>query len=148
MTDLIARAPSILEASTAAKAAQGEVVKAESSLLMAVEIAQYALEDYAHRPAIAAVLDALTAYQATETARQAARDTLAAALDQDMSDLAADLVETHELRPACRREDLRERIAFIRSELRDLATDAEPAAARGLLGDDLEAEINALVGAR
>ena len=66
---------------------------------------------------------------------------------RDMSDLAADLVETHEMCPDCRRDDLRERIAFIRSELRDLATDAEPAAARGLLGDDLEAEINALVGA-
>ena len=84
MTDLIARAPSILEVSTAAKAAQDEVVKAESSLLMAVEIAQYALEDYAHRPAIAAVLDAITAYQATETARQAARDTLTAAHTKEL----------------------------------------------------------------
>ena len=55
----------ILEASTAAKAARDEV-------LMAVEFAQYALEDYAHRPAIAALLDALTAYQAARTAREAA----------------------------------------------------------------------------
>ena len=39
MTDLIARAPSTLEASTAVKAAQDEVVKAEQSLLMAVEFA-------------------------------------------------------------------------------------------------------------
>ena len=83
MTDPIARSMTILEASTAAKAAQDEVVKAEWSLLLAVEIAQYALEDYAHRPAIAAVLDAITAYQAAETARQAARDTLAAALDKE-----------------------------------------------------------------
>ena len=74
----------ILEASTAAKTARDEVVKAEQSLLMAVEIAQYALEDYADRPAIAAVLDALTDYQAAETARQAARDTLAAALDKEL----------------------------------------------------------------
>ncbi len=73
-----------LEASAAVNAAQDEVVKAEQSLLMAVEIAQYALEDYAHRPAIAAVLDAITAYQATETARQAARDTLTAALEKEL----------------------------------------------------------------
>ena len=84
MTDLIARVPSILEASTAAKAAQDEVVKAERSLLLAVEIAQYALEDYAHRPAIAAVLDAITAYQAADAARRAARDTLTAALDKEL----------------------------------------------------------------
>ena len=84
MTDLISRVPSILEASTAAKAAQDEAVKAEWSLLLAVEIAQYALEDYADRPAIAAVLDALTDYQAAQTARQAARDTLAAALDKEL----------------------------------------------------------------
>ena len=84
MTDLIARAPTILEASTASTAAQDEVVKAEQSLLLAVEIAQYALEDYAHRPAIAAVLDALTACQAAETARQAARGILAAALKKEL----------------------------------------------------------------
>ena len=83
MTDLISRVPSILEASAAAKAAQDEVVKAEHSLLMAVEIAQYALEDYAHRPAIAAVLDALTAYQAADVDHSAACVTLAAALDQE-----------------------------------------------------------------
>ena len=61
-TDLIARVPSILEASTAAQAAQDEVVKAEHGVLMAVEFARYALEDYAHRPDIAAVL--------TEAARE------------------------------------------------------------------------------
>lgn len=61
-----------------------------------------------------------------------------------MSDLAAELVETHEMCPPCREADLRERIAFIRAELRDLASDAEPAAARGLLGDDLAAEIGRL----
>ena len=74
----------VLEASAAAKVAQDELVKAEHSLAMAVEIAQYALEDYAHRPAIAAVLDALTDYQTAQTARQAARDTLAAALDKEL----------------------------------------------------------------
>ena len=84
MTDLIARVPSILEASAAAKAAQDEVVKAEHSLLMAVEIAQYAIEDYAHRPAIAALLDALTAYQAAEAARRTASDALAAAVKKEL----------------------------------------------------------------
>ena len=84
MTDLISRVPSILEASAAAKAAQDEVVKAEHSLLMAVEIAQYALEDYAHRPAIAAVLDALTAYQAADVDHSAACVALAAALKQEL----------------------------------------------------------------
>ena len=74
----------VLEAAAAANAAQDEVAKAEPSLLMAVEIAQYALEDYAHRPAIAAVLDALTAYQAAEEAREAATAALAAALDKEL----------------------------------------------------------------
>ena len=74
----------ILEASTAAKAAQDEVVKAEWSLLLAVEIAQYALEDYADRPAIAAVLDALTAYQGAQTAREAAVAALIAALEKEL----------------------------------------------------------------
>ena len=74
----------VLDALRHESATRDEVVKAEHSLAMAVEIAQYALEDYAHRPAIAAVLDALTAHQATETARQAARDTLAAALKQEL----------------------------------------------------------------
>ena len=73
MTDLIARVPSILEASTAAKAAQDEVVKAERSLLLAAEFAQYTLEDYADRPAVAALLDALTDYRGAQTAREAAR---------------------------------------------------------------------------
>ena len=84
MTDPIARAPSILEASTAAKAAQDEVVKAERFVLMAVEFAQYTLEDYADRPAIAAVLDALTAYQGAQTAREAAGTALTAALKQEL----------------------------------------------------------------
>ena len=82
MTDLIARAPSTLEASTAVKAAQDEVVKAEQSLLMAVEFARYALEDYAHRPDIAALLDALAAYRAAQTAREAANTALTAALEK------------------------------------------------------------------
>ena len=84
MTDLTSRPPTIPEASTATKAAQDEVVKAERSVLLAAEFAQYTLEDYAHRPDIAALLDALTDYQAAQTARQAARDTLAAALEQEL----------------------------------------------------------------
>ena len=84
MTDLIARAPSILEASTAAKAAQDEVVKAERSLLLAAEFAQYTLEDYAHRPDIAALLDALAVYQAAQTAREAATVALTAALEKEL----------------------------------------------------------------
>ena len=84
MTDLIARAPSTLEASTAVKAAQDEVVKAEQSLLMAVEFARYALEDYAHRPDIAALLDALAVYQAAQTAREAANTALIAALEKEL----------------------------------------------------------------
>ena len=59
MTDLIARVPSILEASTAANAAQDEVAKAERGVLMAAEFARYTLEDYAHRPDNAALLDGL-----------------------------------------------------------------------------------------
>ena len=84
MTDPIARVPSILEASTAAKAAQDEVVKAEHSVLMAAEIAQYALEDYAHRPDVAALLDALAVYQAAQTAREAASAALVAALEKEL----------------------------------------------------------------
>ena len=84
MTDLIARVPSVLEASTAANAAQDEVVKAERSVLLAAEFARYALEDYADRPAIAALLDALTAYQAAQTAREAAGTALIAALENEL----------------------------------------------------------------
>ena len=84
MTDSIARVPSILEASTAAQAAQDEVVKAEHGVLMAVEIAQYTLEDYAHRPDIAAVLNALATYQAAQTAREAAGTALIAALEREL----------------------------------------------------------------
>ena len=84
MTDSIARVPSILEASTAANAAQDEVAKAERFVLMAVEFAQYALEDYAHRPAIAALLDALTAYQAAAAARETAVAALIAALEKEL----------------------------------------------------------------
>ena len=84
MTDLIARVPSILEASTAAKAAQDEVVKAERSLLLAAEFAQYTLEDYADRPAVAALLDALAAHQAATTAREAAGTALIAALEKEL----------------------------------------------------------------
>ena len=74
----------VLEALRHAQATRDEVVKAENSLLMAVEIAQYALEDYAHRPAIAAVLDAITAYQAAKTAREAANTALTAALEKEL----------------------------------------------------------------
>ena len=84
MTDSIARVPSILEASTAAQAAQDAAVKAEHGVLMAVEFAQYALEDYAHRPDIAALLDALTTYQAAQTAREAAGTALIAALEREL----------------------------------------------------------------
>lgn len=84
MTDLIARVPSILEASTAAKAAQDEVVKAEHGVLMAAEFAQYALEDYADRPDIAALLDALAVYRAAQTAREAASAALIAALEKEL----------------------------------------------------------------
>ena len=74
----------ILEASTAAQATRDEVVKAESSLLMAVEIAQYALDDYAHRPDIAALLDALAAHQAAAAARETAVAALIAALEKEL----------------------------------------------------------------
>ena len=84
MTDLIARVPSILEASTAAKAAQDEVVKAEHGVLMAAEFARYALEDYAHRPDITALLDALAVYQAAQTARETAVAALIAALEKEL----------------------------------------------------------------
>ena len=84
MTDLIARAPSTLEASTAVKAAQDEVVKAENSLLLAAEFARYALEDYAHRPDIAALLDALAAHQAAAAARETAVAALIAALEKEL----------------------------------------------------------------
>ena len=84
MTDLISRAPSILEASTAAKAAQDEVVRAKCSLLLAAEFARYALEDYAHRPDIAALLDALAAHQAATAARETAVAALIAALEKEL----------------------------------------------------------------
>ena len=84
MTDLTSRPPSVLEASTAAQDAQDEVAKAEHSLAMAAEFAQYALEDYAHRPDIAALLDALTTYQAAQTAREAAGAALIAALEKEL----------------------------------------------------------------
>ena len=84
MTDLIARAPSILDASAAVNAAQDEVVRAKCSLLLAAEFAQYALEDYAHRPDITALLDALAAYQAAQTARGAATAALIAALEKEL----------------------------------------------------------------
>lgn len=61
-----------------------------------------------------------------------------------MSDIEAELVETHELCSGCRTSDLAARIAFIRSEIRDLVRDAEPAASRGLLPAVTEAEINRL----
>ena len=73
-------------AAAAATAAQDELIQAEHSLAMAAEFARYTLEDYAHRPDIAALLDALTTYQAAQTAREAAGtaliDALTKALDQ------------------------------------------------------------------
>ena len=74
----------VLEASTAVKAAQDEVVKAEHSVLLAAEFARYALEDYAHRPDVAALLDALAAHQAATTAREAATAALIAALEKEL----------------------------------------------------------------
>ena len=82
MTDLTSRPPSVLEASAAANAARYEVVKAEHTLAMAAEFARYTLEDYAHRPDIAALLDALAVYQAAQTAREAANTALTAALEK------------------------------------------------------------------
>ena len=81
---MTARVPSVLEASTAAKAAQDELVKAEHSLAMAAEFARYTLEDYAHRPDVAALLDALAVYQAAQTAREAAMAALTAALEKEL----------------------------------------------------------------
>ena len=75
---------SILEASAAVNASQDEVVRAKCSLLLAAEFAQYAIEDYADRPAIAALLDALTVYQAAEAARRTASDALAAAVKKEL----------------------------------------------------------------
>lgn len=74
----------ILEASAAVHAAQDELVKAEHSLAMAAEFARYALEDYAHRPDIAALLDALAVYRAAQTAREAATVALTAALEKEL----------------------------------------------------------------
>ena len=74
----------VLEASAAAKVAQDEVAKAERSVLLAAEFARYTLEDYAHRPDIAALLNALTAHQAATTAREAAGAALTAALEKEL----------------------------------------------------------------
>ena len=84
MTDLTSRPPSVLEALRHTQAARDEVVKAEHSLAMAVEFARYALEDYAHRPDIADLLDALAAHQAATTAREAAGTALIAALEKEL----------------------------------------------------------------
>ena len=72
----------VLEALRHESATRDEVVKAEHSLAMAAEFARYALEDYAHRPDIAALLDALAAYRAAQTAREAANTALTAALEK------------------------------------------------------------------
>ena len=82
MTDLTSRPPSVLE--SAANAAQDEVAKAERSLLLAAEFARYALEDYADRPDIAALLDALTDYRGAQTAREAAGVALIDALEKEL----------------------------------------------------------------
>ena len=73
----------VLEALRHTQAARDEVVRAEHSLAMAAEFARYALEDYAHRPDIAALLDALAAHQAAEAAREAATAALIAALEKE-----------------------------------------------------------------
>ena len=74
----------VLEALRQAQATRDEVVKAEHSLAMAAEFARYALEDYAHRPDITALLDALAVYQAAQTARGAATTALIAALEKEL----------------------------------------------------------------
>ena len=74
----------VLEALRHAQAARDEVVRAEHSLAMVAEFARYALEDYAHRPDIAALLDALAVYQAAQTAREAANTALIAALEKEL----------------------------------------------------------------
>ena len=74
----------VLDALRHAQAARDEVVRAEHSLAMAAEFARYALEDYAHRPDIAALLDALAAHQAAQTAREAATVALTAALEKEL----------------------------------------------------------------
>lgn len=74
----------VLEALRHAQAARDEVVRAEHSLAMAAEFARYALEDYAHRPDIADLLDALAVYQAATTAREAATAALIAALEKEL----------------------------------------------------------------
>ena len=84
MTDLTSRPPSVLDALRHSQAMRDEVVKAEHSLAMAAEFARYALEDYAHRPDVAALLDALAAHQAATTAREAAGAALTAALEKEL----------------------------------------------------------------
>ena len=74
----------VLDALRHAKTAQDEVAKAERSVLLAAEFAQYTLEDYAHRPDIAALLDALAAHQAATMAREAAGAALIAALEKEL----------------------------------------------------------------
>lgn len=74
----------VLDALRHSQATRDEVVKAEHSLAMAAEFARYALEDYAHRPDIAALLDALAVYQAATTAREATTAALIAALEKEL----------------------------------------------------------------
>ena len=74
----------VLEALRHAQATRDEVVKAEHSLAMVAEFARYALEDYAHRPDVAALLDALAVYQAAEAARETAVAALIAALEKEL----------------------------------------------------------------
>ena len=74
----------VLDALHHESATRAEVVKAEHSLAMAAEFAQYALEDYAHRPDVAALLDALAVYRAAQTAREAATVALTAALEKEL----------------------------------------------------------------
>lgn len=57
----------------------------------------------------------------------------------------AALVEAHEMCRGCREDDLRERVNYLRLELRELAADTDATTAHVLLDDNLEADINALV---
>lgn len=74
----------VLDALRHESATRDEVVKAERSVLLAAEFARYTLEDYAHRPDIAALLDALAAHQAATTARETANTALIAALEKEL----------------------------------------------------------------
>ena len=64
--------------------------------------------------------------------------------EKPRSDAEAGLIETHEMCRQCREADLRERVAFIHAEIRDLSADTEKALSHVLLDDHLEADVNTL----